>query len=182
MTLETDRSLPQADTEADTEADTQADTEAEIETAFDIRQIPFSTRGSWLDLSPVVGLHTSRDEVHLVSHVNGIHPVLELRPELDGAPAAVQWRTGPDRHEWRGAGGVVAAAFDEPRTLRLRGTGLQLRLTEAMSRVIRDEDFRLSAGRRAHERARTHDVHSYAKRLADHYQRIAPVAEWRAES
>ena len=32
-------------------------------------------------------------------------------------------------------------------------------------------------GRRAHERARAFEVHMYARRLADIYQRIAPVAE-----
>jgi hypothetical protein len=34
----------------------------------------------------------------------------------------------------------------------------------------------LAAGRRAHARARLFDVHTYAGRLAELYQRIAPVA------
>lgn len=54
-------------------------------------------------------------------------------------------------------------------------------LTDAMARLIRDDDLRLAAGRRAHERARGNDVHVYARRLADYYQRIAPVSECRSE-
>ena len=38
--------------------------------AFDVRDIPFSVRGSWLNLSPVVALHTRTDAIHLVSHRN----------------------------------------------------------------------------------------------------------------
>jgi glycosyltransferase involved in cell wall biosynthesis len=52
-------------------------------------------------------------------------------------------------------------------------------LQAAMSAFIGDEPARLAAGRRAYERARAFDVHVYARRLADIYQRIAPVAEMR---
>jgi|SRR5688572_20062086 len=52
-------------------------------------------------------------------------------------------------------------------------------LTAAMAHFITDESARLSAGRRAQERARSFDVHAYARRLADIYQRIAPVGEMR---
>jgi glycosyltransferase involved in cell wall biosynthesis len=47
----------------------------------------------------------------------------------------------------------------------------------ALAHFISDEAARLSAGRRAHEHARQFDVHVYARRLADIYRRIAPVAE-----
>ncbi len=46
-----------------------------------------------------------------------------------------------------------------------------------MEKYIVDEPARLTAGRRASERARPYDVHVYARRLAEIYQRIAPVAE-----
>ena len=36
------------------------------EPIFDIHEIPFSTRGAWFNLSPVTGLHTHSDRVHLV--------------------------------------------------------------------------------------------------------------------
>ena len=52
-------------------------------------------------------------------------------------------------------------------------------LRAAMSTFISDEPARLAAGRRANESARVHDVHAYARRLAEIYQRIAPVAELR---
>ena len=52
-------------------------------------------------------------------------------------------------------------------------------LTAAMAHFITDESARLTAGRRAQERARSYDVHAYARRLADIYQRIAPVGEMR---
>jgi len=52
-------------------------------------------------------------------------------------------------------------------------------LAAAMTRMMNDEAERLAAGARAHARARTLDVHVYAKRLAAIYQRIAPVADFR---
>jgi glycosyltransferase involved in cell wall biosynthesis len=52
-------------------------------------------------------------------------------------------------------------------------------LAAAMKRLITDDAERLACGVRAHQRARALDVHVYARRLADLYQRIAPVAEIR---
>jgi len=49
----------------------------------------------------------------------------------------------------------------------------------AMAKYISEDAVRLAAGRAARERARAFDVHVYARRLADIYQRIAPVAEIR---
>jgi glycosyltransferase involved in cell wall biosynthesis len=49
-------------------------------------------------------------------------------------------------------------------------------LTAAMAKLIQDDVGRLDAGRRARERARTYDVSNYARRLAEIYQRIAPVS------
>jgi glycosyltransferase involved in cell wall biosynthesis len=50
-------------------------------------------------------------------------------------------------------------------------------LTATLQQYILDEPARLAAGRRAYERARPYDVHAYARRLAEIYQRIAPVVE-----
>jgi len=50
-------------------------------------------------------------------------------------------------------------------------------LGAALRILIEDEPARLAAGRRAHERARSFDVHAYARHLGDIYQRIAPIAE-----
>jgi len=52
-------------------------------------------------------------------------------------------------------------------------------LSAAMARMIEVESERLAIGKRAHERARVFDIHAYARNLAEIYQRIAPVAEYR---
>jgi glycosyltransferase involved in cell wall biosynthesis len=49
----------------------------------------------------------------------------------------------------------------------------------AMARMISDDAFRITSGRTAREHSQAYDVHAYARRLADIYQRIAPVAEIR---
>lgn len=96
--------------------------------AFDIREIPFSVRGSWLNLSPVVALHTHADAVHLVSHRNGMHAVLRFEPLTSGD---VEWLADAATFTWRSGDARIDAVFDGPRTLRLRGHGLGLRLADA---------------------------------------------------
>jgi glycogen debranching enzyme len=102
-------------------------------TAFDIREIPFSCRGAWLNLSPVVGLRETSDAIHLVSHVNGMHAVLALRPERGGDAAATTWHAEAAQFSWRTAdeGDEISAVFDGVATLRLRGRGLGLRVEDA---------------------------------------------------
>ncbi|NHA68623.1 amylo-alpha-1,6-glucosidase [Phycicoccus flavus] len=98
---------------------------------FDVREIPFSRRGSWLDLSPVVALHTHSDLVHLVSHRNGFHGVLALAPERDGVPVEATWSADPGVFRWSDGDATVEAAFDGADAVRLRGSGLGLRLSDA---------------------------------------------------
>jgi hypothetical protein len=52
-------------------------------------------------------------------------------------------------------------------------------LSAAMARLVNQEGERIAYGRRAHERARSYDVHGYARSLSEIYQRIAPVADYR---
>ena len=52
--------------------------------AFSVHDIPFSTHGSWFDISPVVAEKTYAEDLLLVSHQNGMHAVLSLVP-LDPA-------------------------------------------------------------------------------------------------
>ncbi|WP_028644961.1 amylo-alpha-1,6-glucosidase [Nocardioides sp. URHA0020] len=106
--------------------------------SFDLREIPFSYRGSWLDLSPVVGLDACSDTVHLVSHRNGFHAVLGLRPERSGSAVEPEWHAGATSLTWRhgdaatgATAATVEAAFDGPDAIRLRGDGLALRLVDA---------------------------------------------------
>ena len=65
---------------------------------FDVREIPFSVRGSWLNLSPVVALHARADAIHVVSHRNGMHAVLRCEPVTD---APVAWTADPATLTWR---------------------------------------------------------------------------------
>jgi len=101
-------------------------------TSFDIREIPFSCRGAWVNLSPVTGLHAQGDVVHLVSHRNGMHAVLALEPVAHGALVPCDWQARPASFRWSTPDGAsVVAAFDGPAVLRIRGRGLGLRLRDA---------------------------------------------------
>jgi glycogen debranching enzyme len=101
------------------------------EPTFAVSEIPFSTRGSWLDLSPVVGLHRFADDVHLVSHQNGMHAVLALVPEVAGARTATTVVAEPAVLRWNGLSGSIEATFDGTHAVRLRGDGLSLRIADA---------------------------------------------------
>ena len=99
---------------------------------FDIGEIPFSVRGAWIDLSPVVGLHTRADAIHLVAHRNGVHGVLALRPHRGGSPVGTTWLADVARLAWRAAdGSEVTATFDGASAVRLRGKGLGLSVVDA---------------------------------------------------
>src|SRR4051794_39812793 len=98
---------------------------------FDIRDIPFSVRGAWINLSPVVALHTTAEAVHLVAHKNGMHGLLALQPQRDERPVETTWLAEAARFTWRSDDGAeVAAAFDGTSAIRLRGAGLALRVAD----------------------------------------------------
>jgi hypothetical protein len=101
--------------------------------AFSVHDIPFSAHGSWFDISPVVAEKTYAEDLHLVSHQNGMHAVLRLVP-LDsaaGARAETRVEARPGLLSWIGTPGRVDLAYESPDTVRLRGAGLQLRVTAA---------------------------------------------------
>src|SRR3954464_14424085 len=99
---------------------------------FDVREIPFSRRGSWLDISPVVALHTVRDDLHLVTHQTGMHAVLRLVPERSGARLPLEFEASPSGRAWAGGGThVIRAAFDGLDTVRIAGEGAELRIADA---------------------------------------------------
>ncbi|PPF89554.1 glycogen debranching protein [Subtercola sp. Z020] len=104
---------------------------APSETGFDIRSIPFSRRGSWLDISPVVALHDVRDDLHLVSHQTGMHAIFTLEPLQGGERVPVDVDAAPGRLRLAGAGGEIEIVFENDTTLRLRGRMLDLRLADA---------------------------------------------------
>src|SRR4051794_33794968 len=100
--------------------------------SFDVREIPFSYRGSWLDISPVVALHTTRDDLHLVSHQTGMHAVLRFSPERDGVAVDARWVSTASNLQWQvDEGAVITAAFESTDTLRIRGRGVELRVADA---------------------------------------------------
>ncbi|MFJ9631833.1 amylo-alpha-1,6-glucosidase [Streptomyces sp. NPDC101175] len=101
--------------------------------AFSVHDIPFSTSGSWFGISPVVAEKTYAEDLHLVSHQNGMHAVLRLVP-LDpatGDRATTEQHATPGLLSWTGDGGRVDLAYASPDTVRLRGTGLGLRIGAA---------------------------------------------------
>jgi hypothetical protein len=98
---------------------------------FSPREIPFSFRGSWFCLSPVVAEQTYAEDVHLVSHQTGMHPILRLIPSTGGARAETIVTATPDRITWACDTGRIDLAYENPDTVRLRGLGLGLRLLAA---------------------------------------------------
>ena len=103
---------------------------------FDVREIPFSFRGSWLDLSPVVGLHRQVADVHLVSHVNGMHAVLRLTPTVDGERADATTRADAAALAWAVGETVVATAvFESVDVVRIAGAGADFTLADAVEEL-----------------------------------------------
>ncbi|BAL88724.1 hypothetical protein AMIS_35040 [Actinoplanes missouriensis 431] len=93
---------------------------------FSIRDIPFSCRGSWFGISPVIAENTVADDLHLVSHQTGMHPVLRFTPS---EPAAVT--ATPALLSWDAGAGRIELAYTTPDTVRIRGDGLGLRIAAA---------------------------------------------------
>ncbi|MEU9174982.1 trehalase family glycosidase [Streptomyces sp. NPDC048420] len=101
--------------------------------AFSVHDIPFSTHGSWFGISPVVAEKTYADDLHLVSHQNGMHAVLRLMPydPATGRRAETGVSATPGLLSWTGASGQIDLAYESPDTVRLRGAGLPLRISAA---------------------------------------------------
>ncbi|MEU0672228.1 glycogen debranching protein [Streptomyces sp. NPDC006172] len=101
--------------------------------AFSVHDIPFSTHGSWFGISPVLAEKTRAEDLHLVSHQNGMHAVLRFVP-LDpatGGRVHTDVRATPSLLTWTGADGRIDLAYASPDTVRVRGEGLGLRVTAA---------------------------------------------------
>jgi glycosyltransferase involved in cell wall biosynthesis len=119
---------------------------------------------SWIDANQRDVLLKESDVFALPSRAEGV-PMALLEAMAYGMPSI----TSP-------VGGIPDVFKDGiDGTLVTPGNVEQIRA--AMVHFITDETARLACGRRARENARQHDVHVYARRLAEIYQRIAPVAE-----
>ncbi|MCX4404234.1 trehalase family glycosidase [Streptomyces sp. NBC_01764] len=94
--------------------------------AFSVHDIPFSTYGSWFDISPVVAEKTYAEDLHLVSHQNGMHAVLRLAPlnTTSGERAETRVEAIPGLLSWIGDSGQIHLAYESADTVRLRGSGL----------------------------------------------------------
>jgi hypothetical protein len=101
--------------------------------AFSVDDIPFSTHGSWFGISPVVAQKTYADDLHLVSHQNGMHAVLRFVPfdAGTGDRSGTRVEAAPSRLSWIGPAGRIDLAYQSPDTIRLRGAGLGLRICAA---------------------------------------------------
>jgi glycogen debranching enzyme len=93
--------------------------------AFSVHDIPFSTHGSWFDISPVVAEKTYAEDLHLVSHQNGMHGVLRLTPlhRGTGDRAETHVEATPGLLSWIGVHGRIDLAYESPDLVRLRGSG-----------------------------------------------------------
>jgi len=121
---------------------------------------------SWIDAHERDRLLSESDVYVLPSYAEGV-PMSLLEAMAAGLPCI----TTPV--------GGIPDVFTHGTEGLLVNPGDIAQLRAAMSTFIGDESARLAAGKRAHEGARAFDVHAYARRLADIYQRIAPVAELR---
>jgi glycosyltransferase involved in cell wall biosynthesis len=121
---------------------------------------------SWIESHERDQLLSQSDVFALPSRAEGV-PMALLEAMANGLPSITSPVGGiPDVFR-NGQDGALVAPGDVEQ------------IRAAMARLISDDAARLAAGRAARERARAFDVHVYARRLADIYQRIAPVAEIR---
>ncbi len=98
---------------------------------FAVQEIPFSYHLSWLNLSPIVAEKRVEQDVHLVTHQSGFHPILRLTPEFGGRRVDTEVQADPTRLSWRHEAGCIEAAFETVDTIRVRGQGLSIRILSA---------------------------------------------------
>ena len=98
---------------------------------FSVHEIPFSYRGSWFGISPVVAEKTYAEDLHLVSHRTGMHAVLRFEPRGGGRRVEPVVTAEPALLRWRHDAGLIELAYQDAGTVRLRGTGLGLRISAA---------------------------------------------------
>ncbi|MGL4609274.1 MAG: amylo-alpha-1,6-glucosidase, partial [Trueperaceae bacterium] len=115
---------------------------------FAIEQVPFSTYGSRLSLSPVAKSHaalpSSIQTLYLRSHYDArpgtIHAFLQLQPLNSKTlvrTTALTTLANPTSVTWSDAeGNYIEFCFETPRCLRLRGKGLGLELKALYDTVL----------------------------------------------
>lgn len=100
--------------------------------SFNVREIPFSYEGSWINLSPVVALHRAEDDIHLISHITGMHAVLRLVPTRATRKVEAEVAAQPSALTWIVEGKPVArAVFESTTVLRIAGRGTEFTISDA---------------------------------------------------
>jgi glycogen debranching enzyme len=102
-----------------------------VGTTFSVQDIPFSYPGSWFGISPVIAEQTYADDLHLVSHRNGMHPILRFEARHADGRVAPPETASATRLRWTHGDGSVDLVHEGADTVRLRGTGLGLRIAAA---------------------------------------------------
>ena len=98
---------------------------------FSVRDIPFSYYGSWFDISPVLAERVYANDLHLVSHTTGMHPILSLIPWDDGKRADTTVVATPHKLQWQRSDATIELAYENADTIRIRGKGMGLRIRAA---------------------------------------------------
>jgi len=120
----------------------------------------------WLDTPDRNRLLGKSDVFALVSRAEGV-PMALLEAMANGIPSI----TTP-------VGGIPDVFVDGVHGVLVKPGDVDA-IRAGLARLITDDAFRQAAGHAARESVRQFDVHTYARKLADIYQRIAPVAEVR---
>jgi hypothetical protein len=98
---------------------------------FAIQEIPFSYRGAWFNISPVIAEKTCAKDLHLVSHQTGMHPVLRFEARHGGTRVDPVIIATPAMLSWRHEDSTIELVYENAETIRMRGAGLGLRIAAA---------------------------------------------------
>jgi glycogen debranching enzyme len=99
--------------------------------SFSVQDIPFSHAGSWFDISPVIAENMYADDLHLVSHQSGMHPVLRFEARSADARVDASVSATPSLLRWEHGSGGVELVYQSADAIRLRSTDLGMRIAVA---------------------------------------------------
>ena len=132
-------------------------------TTLPLGNVPFSTFGSWLSTAYLVAERApgGAEGLYLRSHHGGAKALCRLVPLRNGEPAKLEVRAEPTHLYWLGeAGETLELLFGTPQSLRLRGSGLGLRLMPALTGTLPTVAYRTD------ENLVTLNVHEARRRYA----------------
>jgi len=121
---------------------------------------------AWIDTPERDRLLRQSDVFVLPSRAEGL-PMALLEAMANGLPSITSPVGGIPDVFHHGTHGMLVTPGNVPE------------IRDAMAKLISEDAWRVAAGRTSRETAWSYDVYAYARRLAEIYQRIAPVAEIR---